>query len=302
MLELVYALLGLMLLWLAVLTWQDKEHPRPWSTGCFWFILGILFGLGSLLPNWLAGLLVVILVLLDGAGGVQAGKALPSLEDVSGPRLLWPVLMMPGGIVIASLLCRWQSWDLSKGALVGLAAGSLAALATAMAVTGARFSEVGRAGRKLNDSLGALSLLPQLLASLGLVFAQAGVGSWMADGILAWVSPDQKIALVFANCLAMAGLAALTGNSFAAFPVVAQGILSPLLIKPFGADPDALAVLTLAIGASGTLVTQMAANFNLIPVALLELKDPLAVIRWQRPLALGLWLGQVSLMIYLVTG
>ncbi|MBS2039446.1 DUF979 family protein [bacterium] len=302
MLEGVFVLTGLMLLWLATLTWRDLQHPRRVSTGSFWFILGILFGLGSLLPPWLAGLLVVALVCLDGAGGVRAGSAMPSLKGDGGSRLLWPVLMMPAGILIASLICRWQGWDLSKGALLGLACGSLAALATAMQVTGARLPEVGEAGRKLNDSLGALSLLPQLLASLGLVFAQAGVGTWMADWVLRVVSPEQRVALVVANCLAMAGLAALTGNSFAAFPVVAQGILSPLLLKPFAADPDALAILTLAVGASGTLVTQMAANFNLVPVALLELKDPLAVIRLQRPVALGLWLGQVALMIYLVTG
>ncbi|MFN8608282.1 MAG: DUF979 family protein [Vulcanimicrobiota bacterium] len=302
MLESVYVLVGLMLLWLAALTWRDAEHPRPLTTGCFWFVLGILFALGSLLPHWLAGLLVVWLVVLDGAGQVRAGPALASLEIGRNARLLWPVVIMPASILLASLLCRWQGWDLSQGALIGLAVGSLLGLGAAMAVTGASLEEVGQAGRRLNDALGALSLLPQLLASLGVVFAQAGVGAWMAGHVLQVVSPDQKVTLVLANCLAMAGLAALTGNSFAAFPVVAQGILSPLLLKPFGADPDALAVLTLAVGASGTLITQMAANFNLVPVALLELKDPLGVIRLQRPVALAMWLGQAAFMVYLVTG
>ena len=185
---------------------------------------------------------------------------------------------------------------------MGLALGSLLALLAAWRLTGASLLDIGHAGRGLNDTLGALSLLPQLLASLGVVFAQAGVGDWLAGGVLHFVSPDQRVALVAANCLAMAGLAALTGNSFAAFPVVAQGILSPLLLKPFGSDPNALAVLTLAVGASGTLITQMAANFNLVPVALLELKSPLAVIRLQRPVALALFVGQLLFMIYLVTG
>ena len=300
MLEAVYLLVGLMLIWFAVLTWRDHQHPRPLATGSFWFVLGILFGLGSLLPHWLAGLLVGLLVVLDGSGQVRAGPSLPSLEGRESARLIWPILIMPAGILIASLLCRWQGRDLSQGALLGLALGSLAACLAAMTVTGAPLRNVGDSCLRLNDSLGALSLLPQLLASLGLVFAQAGVGTWMAGWVLQFVSPDQKVALVVANCLAMAGLAALTGNSFAAFPVVAQGILSPLLLKPFGADPDALAVLTLAVGASGTLITQMAANFNLVPVALLELKSPLAVIRLQRPVALGLWLGQVAFLIYLI--
>ncbi|MBX3169759.1 MAG: DUF979 family protein [Candidatus Eremiobacteraeota bacterium] len=301
MLEAVYSLVGLMLLWFALLTLGDQEHPRRLPTGAFWLILGILFGAGSLLPHWLAGLLVVALVLLDGLGLVKAGPTPPSLPAGSA-RLTIPILLMPASILAASLLCRWRGWDLSQGALLGLALGSLLALLAAWGLTGAPLQEIGHAGRRLNDTLGALSLLPQLLASLGVVFARAGVGDWLAGGVLQLVSPDQRVALVVANCLAMAGLAALTGNSFAAFPVVAQGILSPLLLKPFGSDPNALAMLTLAVGASGTLITQMAANFNLVPVALLELKSSLAVIRLQRPVALALFLGQLLFMIYLTTG
>ena len=298
MIEVAYALIGVMLLWFAVLTLRDPEHPKPLSTGAFWLILGILFGAGSLLPHWLAGLLVVSLVALDGLNLVRAGPPLPSLGQGSG-RLTLPILLMPATILAASLLCRWRGWDLSQGALLGLSLGSLLAFFSAWRTTGATLQEVGHAGRRLNDTLGALSLLPQLLASLGVVFAQAGVGDWLAGGVLHFIAPHQRVALVVANCLAMAGLAALTGNSFAAFPVVAQGILSPLLLKPFGSDPSALAVLTLAVGASGTLVTQMAANFNLVPVALLNLKSPLSVIRLQRPVALALWICQVLLMIYL---
>ena len=301
MLEMIYCLVGAMLLWFALLTYNDAEHPHSVATGSFWLILGILFGAGSLLPHALAGLLVVLLVVLDGAGLVKAGPPPPHLRQGSA-RLVLPILLMPATILAASLLCRWQGWDLSQGALLGLALGSLLAFLAAWRLTAASLLDIGHAGRGLNDTLGALSLLPQLLASLGVVFAQAGVGDWLAGGVLHFVSPDQRVALVVANCLAMAGLAALTGNSFAAFPVVAQGILSPLLLKPFKGDPNALAVLTLAIGASGTLITQMAANFNLVPVALLELKNPLAVIRLQRPVALALFVGQLLFMVYLVTG
>ena len=300
MIEGIYVLVGLMLLWFANLTLADPEHPRSKSTGCFWLILGILFGLGSMLPHWLAGLLVVLMVLLDGTGRVCAGPPLPTLPGLQNARLTLPILMMPLTILATSLVYRWGNWDLSQGALLGLKLGSLLALLAAWRITGTSLGQVGQAGRRLNDTLGALSLLPQLLASLGVVFAQAGVGDWMARGVLQVVSPEHRLGLVLANCLAMAGLAALTGNSFAAFPVVAQGILSPLLLKPFGCDPNALAVLTLAVGASGTLVTQMAANFNLVPVALLELKSPLAVIRIQRPVAAALWAAQVLFMFFLV--
>lgn len=107
MLELIYCLVGLMLLWFALLTFGDQQHPHRLATGSFWLLLGVLFGAGSLLPHGVAGLLVVLLVLLDGAGLVKAGPASPHLAQGSA-RLVLPILLMPATILAASLLCRWQ--------------------------------------------------------------------------------------------------------------------------------------------------------------------------------------------------
>lgn len=49
-------------------------------------------------------------------------------------------------------------------------------------------------------------------------------------------------------------------------------------------------------GFCGTLVTPMAANFNVVPAALLELPDRNGVIRVQAPTALILLLGNIVLM------
>ena len=107
---------------------------------------------------------------------------------------------------------------------------------------------------------------------------------------------DHLFLFVLANCLSMTVLTMVLGNAFAAFPVIAAGVLVPLIIRPFGADPAAVAILTLTAGATGTLMTPMAANFNLVPVALLGMQSEYAVIRVQVPFAIALWIVHVVLM------
>lgn len=49
-------------------------------------------------------------------------------------------------------------------------------------------------------------------------------------------------------------------------------------------------------GFCGTLLTPMAANFNALPVALMEIKDRNAVIKKQAPIALVLIISHIALM------
>jgi uncharacterized membrane protein len=55
-------------------------------------------------------------------------------------------------------------------------------------------------------------------------------------------------------------------------------------------------------GYCGTLLTPMAANFNIVPVLLLDLRDQYAVIRAQLPTALVLLTVQLIMMSLLVFG
>ena len=296
----IYAIVGVMLWAFAAFTAGDPTHPRPRESAAFWAVLGLLFGLGNWLPARVSGLLVVALVILDGSGRVQASPPRPAHPPQLGGRVAIPILIIPAATLALSLVYRAAGWDLSQGALLGVSLGSLLGLLAARSITGCSWRQALDEGRRLNETIGAVSLLPQLLASLGVVFASAGVGRWIASGVLQVVPSDHLVGLVLANGLAMTALAALTGNSFAAFPVIAQGILGPLLIGPFHGDPAALGILTLAIGASGTLISPMAANFNLVPAALLELKDPLGVIRFQLPVAVALWIFLVGVMLVLL--
>jgi uncharacterized membrane protein len=139
-----------------------------------------------------------------------------------------------------------------------------------------------------------------LLASLGVIFTAAGVGSVIAQGIKQIIPANNLFLLVLANCLGMALLTIVMGNSFGAFPVIASGVLVPLIIKPLGVDPAMAAIITLTAGSSGTLITPMAANFNMVPVALLNMRDQYGVIKFQLPYALTLWSFHVLLLWLLI--
>jgi len=151
-------------------------------------------------------------------------------------------------------------------------------------------------GRRLNEAMGSVNVLPQLLASLGVIFTAAGVGDLVALAITRLIPGNHLFLLILATCLGMTVLTIIMGNSFAAFPVIATGVLAPLILKPFGVNPAMAAIITLTAGSSGTLMTPMAANFNIVPAALLEMRDQYGVIKRQLPYALTIWSLHVLLM------
>jgi len=146
------------------------------------------------------------------------------------------------------------------------------------------------------DLVGWAALLPQMLAALGAVFALAGVGKIIGDLAVAWTPVDSRFAVVAAYCLGMAGFTILMGNAFAAFPVMTAGIALPLVIGRFGGDPAVVCAIGMLSGFCGTLLTPLAANFNLVPAALLQLKDRYGVIRAQAPTAVLMLVINMVLM------
>ena len=296
-LDAVYVLTGAVLLSFAVLTWRDASNGKRHTSALFWFLLAVIFALGSVMPHWLTGLLVVLMVLLDGANRVGKGEDRESQPTSSlGAKIFLPVVLIPAVTVLIALVFRGLGQDANRGALVGLGFGGVAAMLYCVALTRSKFVDALDAGRHLNETMGAVNILPQLLASLGVIFAAAKVGDLIAAGIQSVIAPESLFLLVLANCAGMALFTIVMGNSFAAFPVLAAGVLVPLLIKPFNLDPAMAAILTLTAGASGTLLTPMAANFNIVPAALLNLKDQYGVIRFQWPYAVAMWSLHVLLL------
>jgi len=85
------------------------------------------------------------------------------------------------------------------------------------------------------------------------------------------------------------------GNGFAAFSVIMVGVGVPFLISK-GADPVVVGALGLTAAYCGTLCTPMAANFNIVPAALLETKNKYSVIKSQVPFAICMLLIHVVLL------
>lgn len=305
-LDAVYVFTGIVLFVFAVMTFADRSNLRRIGSGCFWLVLGVIFAFGSVMPYWLTGLLVLLLVTIDGLGRVAKS---PTEEDPaernaraqrSGNRIFIPVLAIPVVTFGFAIVFRSLGLDANRGALVGLGFGGLVAMLSGLWLTGSTWRVMMNEGRRLNEAMGAVNILPQLLASLGVIFTAAKVGDLIAAGIQQIIPGNNLFLLVLANCLGMALFTMVMGNSFAAFPVIATGVLVPLIIKPFGVNPAMAAIITLTAGSSGTLMTPMAANFNIVPAALLNLRDQYGVIKFQLPYALTIWSFHVVLLWLLI--
>jgi uncharacterized membrane protein len=138
-----------------------------------------------------------------------------------------------------------------------------------------------------------------MLASLGAVFALAGVGQVVGGIAGAAIPAGSLIGAVLVYALGMASFTMVMGNAFAAFPVMFAAVAMPLLIGQHHGDPAVIAAIGMLAGFCGTLMTPMAANFNLVPAALLDLKDKSAVIRAQVPTALPLLAVNIALLYWL---
>jgi uncharacterized membrane protein len=128
----------------------------------------------------------------------------------------------------------------------------------------------------------------------------AGVGQVVA-GLIEGVFPtDIPAVAVAVYCLGMALFTICLGNAFAAFPVITLGIGLPLIVQKHGGNPAIMGALGMLSGYCGTLVTPMAANFNIVPVMLLDIRDQNAVIKAQAPLAAVILLANILLMNFCV--
>lgn len=312
-LQLIYWLLGGYLALIAALGWRDRGNPRRWSTGSFWALLAISLLVGERLPAWSMGLVVIALALIAGFGGVRLGRYAQSTPQEKqreaarlGNRLFVPALLIPA-VTLLIVLGQSYAWgktvalfDPQHLTLAALGVACVVAVIAACLLTRQTPLESVEQSRRLIDAIGWAAVLPLLLATLGSVFAASGVGEAVAALVKAGIPVDNRFVVVLAYALGMAGFTMIMGNGFAAFPVMTAGIGLPLLVELHGADPAPLAAIGMLCGYCGTLMTPMAANFNLVPAALLELKDPYAVIRAQIGTALPLLGANVLLMYFLV--
>ena len=281
---------------------RNLRERHVWHAA-FWLVLGALFGAGDLvlrqqvaghpLPARLAGVGVIVLALL-----APRLRRHPHVEDNStaerlrsaialGHRLLVPALLIPLVTLLVALFGTYLAvgdhhlFATVQMTLTGLALACVIALFAAARVARAPLHAGLGEGRRLLDAIGWAALLPLLLAALGEVFTRSGVGAAIAALATTWLPTGSALACLITFALGMVLFTIIMGNAFAAFPVMMAGIGLPLLIQQHGAHPAILGAMGMLCGYCGTLLTPMAADYNLVPAALLELRSPYGVIRAQ---------------------
>lgn len=312
-LEAVYVLMGLLLAGIALVNLLDRTDAKRYNKTAFWGIYGITFLLGSHLPDFVNGCLVITMVLVSSIGGL--GRGGPELvtraqREASAarwrnklfiPALLIPAVTVAGTFVFKSLRVDGVALvDPSQVTVISLALATVVALLVGMAMLRAPAMAPVQEARRLMDAVGWAAVLPQMLAALGALFALAGVGTVVSTLVNRWIPLDTAIVVVITYAVGMALFTIVMGNAFAAFPVMTAGIGLPLIVTRFGGDPAIMAAIGMLSGYCGTLMTPMAANFNIVPVALLELPDENAVIKVQIPTGLILLAVNILLMYFLV--
>jgi uncharacterized membrane protein len=311
-LDQVYVLVGLMFLAFAILTLRDASHPTRIRSASFWGLLAGSMLFGSYLGGLGNGLLVVALVALGGLSKLGVGKPDTTTTEQrragaerSGDWLFAPALIVPVVAVGGTLAAKHTGWgealfSSTQTTLIALALGCLIALAAAMAWLRPPATAPLQEGRRLMDSIGWAAVLPQMLASLGAVFLASDVGGVVGQVGTDTVPMTSSLVAVAAYCLGMALFTVIMGNAFAAFPVMTAAIGLPFVVGQFGGDPAIVCAIGMLAGFCGTLLTPMAANFNVVPANLLELPDrdaPLnGVIRAQAPTALIMLGVNIALM------
>jgi uncharacterized membrane protein len=300
---------------------RNLRDGHGWHAA-FWLVLGLLFGAGDFilaqsaaghsLPAQIAGGGVIVLALLAPQLHRKPHPESSSAEERLqssirlGHWLFVPALLIPLVTLLVALFGTWLVIDghalfaAPQMTLTGLALACVVALFAASRVARTPVHEGVAEGRRLLDAIGWAALLPLLLAALGQVFTQSGVGTAIAAIATDFLPTGNATAALLVFALGMVLFTVIMGNAFAAFPVIMAGIGLPLLIRQYGANPAILGSMGMLCGYCGTLVTPMAADFNLVPAALLELRNPYGVIRAQAWSALWIFISTVLLMWLLV--
>lgn len=297
-LEIMYIVIGLQLLYTAYCVFNDETNPTRIGTTLFWAILGVLFVGGSYIPNIINGVLVLIIGVITLFKQVSIGeiKATPEKEvkenaDNTGNGIFLPVMTLAiSSLLIAQIFPALSQSVLGIGALIG----TITLLFTIRRGPKTLLPESDRMIQQVSTT----GILPQLLGALGTVFTAAGVGDVVSGLVQGVIPAESRFWGVLVYVLGMVLFTMVMGNAFAAFTVITLGIGVPFVFS-LGADPIIAGALAMTAGFCGTLMTPMAGNFNALPVALLEMKSEFGVIKDQVPFAFSMIVVHVILMYYL---
>ncbi|MGG7161329.1 DUF979 domain-containing protein [Clostridium baratii] len=300
-LEIFYVIMGLLMLVIAYKSFTTIDSNKKYFTAAFWALISLPFIFGKVLPyNVVGGILVlsslltlskqVVFAKYDMASEEEGEKASNKIQN----KIFIPSLVLAfAAVLVAMVLTNFKN---SSQFAIGV--GAIVAIIAAFVITKAKPKEAVNDGARLLHQMGPTSMLPQLLVALGALFTQAGVGEVISKYISGVVPADNRFFGVVAYVLGMALFTMVMGNGFAAFSVITAGIGVPFVLAQ-GANPVIVGALALTAGYCGTLLTPMAANFNIVPSALLECKNQYEVIKYQAPTAIILLVVHVFAMYFL---
>jgi uncharacterized membrane protein len=308
-LEHVYWVMGALAAGVAIVNLHDPSNPRRYNNAAFWGLYAVTFLMGSRLPHFASGCIVIAMVLIASVGklgqGTRASQT-PAQREASAARwrnrLFVPALLIPAVTLLGTFTLKGLRIngaplvDQSQVTQISLGIATLVALAAGYVMLRPPLLAPLHEARRLWDAVGWAAILPQMLAALGALFAAAGVGKVVAGLAERWLPLTSPLAAVVTYTVGMALFTMVMGNAFAAFPVMTAGIGLPLIMTRFGGDVTVMAAVGMLSGFCGTLMTPMAANYNIVPAALLELPDEYAVIKAQIPTALLLLVTNTLIM------
>ena len=295
LLKIFYIMIGLYMGLTMVFTIKDKNHKTRIGTSLFWGILSVVFMFGDYIPSQIVGAFVIVIAVLSATKQINVGT-LKQLDETFvtlkaeklGLKIFIPSLSIA---IIAMLIASFTGFS----GTVAIGISSTLTLVLTFVITKAKPKEFLEDSNRMYQSMGSFVILPQLLASLGVLFTAAGVGDKISSMISGVIPTGNVLLGVIAYCVGMAVFTAIMGNAFAAFSVITVGVGLPFVFAQ-GGNPVVCSTLALTAGYCGTLLTPMAANFNMLPTALLELKDKNAVIKAQAPIAIILLVIHIFLM------
>lgn len=296
LLELIYIFIGLICLYTGIKNFKDKTNKNRIGTAIFWCLLGVVIGFGNWIPNKINGALIIVLTLpaIFKKVGTGEKKSIPQekiqeFANKIGIKLFLPALSIGIFAIIFALL--------SFSPLVGIGVGVIVGIILLRI-----YSKENTINVFLNEAadtlsiLGPLSLMPLLLASLGSIFEKAGVGQVISK-LVSYIVPEGNVTIgIIVFALGMVLFTMIMGNAFAAITVMLVGVAQPFVLQ-YGANPIIIGMIGLTAGYCGTLLTPMAANFNILPVAMLDMKDRFGVIKNQILLSICLLVFQIMYMI-----
>ena len=299
-LNVVWIIIGLITIYAGIKNLLDKENPSRVGTAVFWCSFGVVCGFGTWLPAKVSGALVLIMCLPPIFKKVKIGKVdNPTKEHTEqqfkkiGMKIFIPAF----SVAVCSLFFALFS---NMSSMIAITIGVIVAMILLIAYDSKQNKPVVflKDSERFLGITGPLSMLPQLLGCLGGVFTAAGVGDVVAQLVEKIVPKGNVNVGIIIYAIGMVLFTMIMGNAFAAITVMTVGIGAPFVLA-YGANPVVIGMLALTCGYCGTLLTPMAANFNILPVAILNMKDRWGVIKKQVLVAIIMLVFQICYMIVL---